>query len=137
LISPSEIQTISCFEKQKYELQEYYEKLGKNYYTDGVDYSEFEKKAMSEVRRLDNVEELRNSFIALDFSCKGFLTIEDLTKQFELIAPRMSKKTVFDIFKEMDRDFDGRISYKDFEFAMEYINDEGSLRDFSSFELTD
>jgi len=49
----------------------------------------------------------------------------------------MSKKTVFDIFKEMDRDFDGRISYKDFEFAMEYINDEGSLRDFSSFELTD
>jgi len=31
---------------KKYELQEYYEKLGKNYYTDGVDYSEFEKKAM-------------------------------------------------------------------------------------------
>ena len=26
--------------------------------------------------------------------------------------------------REMDRDFDGRISYKDFEFAMEYINDD-------------
>ena len=24
----------------------------------------------------------------------------------------------------MDRDADGRVSYKDFEFAMEYINDE-------------
>ena len=29
-----------------------------------------------------------------------------------------------EIFREIDRDWDGRISYKDFELAMEYINDE-------------
>lgn len=27
----------------------------------------------------------------------------------------------------MDRDLDGRISYKDFEFAMEYVNDSDTV----------
>jgi Ca2+-binding EF-hand superfamily protein len=83
----------------KYELQEYFEKLGKDYYKEGLDYLEFEKKALSEINRLDNVEELRNAFITVDFSCKGFLTIEDLTKQFKLIAPHLSNKMVFDVFR--------------------------------------
>ena len=69
----------------KYELQEYFEKLGKDYYKEGLDYLEFEKKALSEINRLDNVEELRNAFITVDFSCKGFLT--------------MSNKMVFDVFR--------------------------------------
>jgi len=64
-----------------------------------LDYLEFEKKALSEINRLDNVEELRNAFITVDFSCKGFLTIEDLTKQFKLIAPHLSNKMVFDVFR--------------------------------------
>ena len=83
----------------KYELQEYFEKLGKDYYKDGLDYMEFEKKALNEINRLDYIEELRNAFIAIDFSCKGFLTIEDLNKQFKIIAPHISQKTVFDIFR--------------------------------------
>ena len=80
-------------------MQEYFEKTGKDYYSDGLDYNEFEKKALSEIQRLDNIEELRNAFITIDFSCKGFLTIDDLNKQFEMIAPHVSKKTVFDIFR--------------------------------------
>lgn len=83
----------------KYELQDYFEKLGKDYYRDGLDFLEFEKKALSEISRLDDIEELRNAFITVDFSCKGFLTIDDLTKQFQLIAPHLSKKTVFDVFR--------------------------------------
>lgn len=83
----------------KYELQDYFEKLGKDYYMDGLDFSEFEKKALSEISRLDDIEELRNAFITVDFSCKGFLTIDDLTKQFQLIAPHLSRKTVFDVFR--------------------------------------
>ena len=83
----------------KFELQEYFEKLGRDYYTEGVNYEEFEKKAMSEIRRLDNIEEMRNAFITLDFSCKGFLTIEDLHKQFKLVAPHLSCATVNDIFR--------------------------------------
>ena len=83
----------------KYELQEYFEKNGKNYYTDGLNYEDFEKKAMTEIKRLDNIEELRNAFITLDFSCKGFLVIDDLIKQFNLIAPHLSHKTIDDIFR--------------------------------------
>ena len=80
-------------------MQEYFEKLGKNYYTDGLSYEQFEKKALADIKRLDNIEELRNSFISIDFSCKGFLTIDDLIKQFKLIAPHFSQKTVLDIFR--------------------------------------
>lgn len=104
-------------------MQEYFEKLNKNYYKHGLTYEEFEAKALSEIRRLDNIEEMRNAFIALDFSCKGFLTIDDLIKQFNIVAPHVSRKKIADIFRELDRDGDERVSYKDFEIAIEYIND--------------
>ena len=35
----------------------------------------------------------------------------------------------------MDRDSDGRVSYKDFEFAMEYINDACNKRVERNFEF--
>ncbi|RMZ96763.1 EF-hand calcium-binding domain-containing 11-like [Brachionus plicatilis] len=107
----------------KLELQEYFERLGKNYYHDGISYEEFEKKALCDISHLDIIEELRNCFISIDFSCKGFLTIDDMIKQFKIAAPHISKNTIMDIFREMDRDDDGRISYKDFELAMQYIDD--------------
>lgn len=59
---------------------------------------EFEKKAIGELKRLDLIEELRNAFIVLDFSCKGFLTEDDVVKQFKLIAPHLSHTTVRDVF---------------------------------------
>ena len=80
-------------------MQEYFEKLGKDYYTETINYENFEKKALSEIRRLDNIEELRNAFITLDFSCKGFLTIEDLQKQFDLIAPRVPLSIIQETFR--------------------------------------
>ncbi|CAF0789387.1 unnamed protein product [Brachionus calyciflorus] len=107
----------------KYELQEYFEKLGKDYYKDVISYGEFETKAIADIKRLDVVEELRSCFISVDFSCKGFLTIEDLTKQFQIVAPHIPKNTIMDTFRELDRDDDGRVSYKDFELAMQYIDD--------------
>lgn len=107
----------------KYELQEHFDKLQKNYYEDTVNYEQFERKVMSEVKRLDNIEELRNAFMTIDFSCKEFLTLDDLNKQFQLVAPHLSQKTIDDTFRELDRDGDGRISYKDFELAMQYIDD--------------
>jgi hypothetical protein len=81
-------------------LQDYFEKLGKNYYIDGVPYADFERKAMLDLKRIDGIEELRNAFIAIDFSCKGFLTIDDLQKQFQLIAPHIAQHTtVADVFR--------------------------------------
>lgn len=84
---------------KKYELNEYYEKLGKNYAQDGIDLTEFERKAIGELKRLDYIEELRNAFIVLDFSCKGFLTEDDINKQFKQIAPHLSEKVVKDVFR--------------------------------------
>ena len=78
---------------------------------------------MGELRRLDSVEEMRNAFMSIDFSCKGFLTIDDLLKQFQMIAPHMKSSRVVDIFRELDRDCDGRVSYKDFELALQYKSD--------------
>lgn len=61
-----------------------------------------------------------------------------MIKQFKITAPNIAKNTIMDIFRylkskkkylylfikrEMDRDDDGRISYKDFELAMQYIDD--------------
>jgi hypothetical protein len=84
----------------KYELQEFFEKLGKDFYNDGVAYADFERKVMLDLKRTDDVEELRNAFIAIDFSCKGFLTIDDLEKQFKLIAPHIAQHSIVpDIFR--------------------------------------
>ena len=73
--------------------------MNKDYHSDGLSYDEFEAKALLDIKRLDNIEEMRNAFIALDFSCKGFLTIDDLIKQFHIVAPHMSRKKIIDIFR--------------------------------------
>lgn len=83
----------------KYDLKEYFEKLNKDYYKDTIIYDEFEKKALGEIKRLDVVEELRNAFIAIDFSCKGFLTMDDFLKQFNLISPKLPHNTIVETFR--------------------------------------
>jgi Ca2+-binding EF-hand superfamily protein len=67
---------------------------------------------------------MRNAFIAIDFSCKGFLTIDDLANAFKIVAPNIAIENIKNVFRELDRDFDDRISFKDFEFALQYNNDE-------------
>ena len=49
--------------------------------------------------KLDGVEEMRKAFMAFDFSCKGFLTLDDMEKAFEKIAPKMPKQTIINTFK--------------------------------------
>lgn len=83
----------------KYELQEYFEKLNKDYYRDGVSYVEFERKVRLDLKRTDGIEELRSAFMALDFSCKGFLTMQDLEKQFKLIGPHIGPNILLEIMK--------------------------------------
>ncbi|XP_041353386.1 EF-hand calcium-binding domain-containing protein 11-like isoform X2 [Gigantopelta aegis] len=71
----------------------------------------------------DEDDEIRQVFLAFDIQCHGFLTVEDLMKVFGQIAPRIPAHTVAASFRELDRDGDGRISYKDFEFMMKYGTD--------------
>ncbi|XP_046327838.1 EF-hand calcium-binding domain-containing protein 11-like isoform X2 [Haliotis rufescens] len=58
-----------------------------------------------------------------DVKGRGFLTVEDLKKTFSQVAPHLPIHAVAAAFKELDRDGDGRISYRDFDFMMKYGKD--------------
>eukprot|EP00051_Salpingoeca_urceolata_P032774 m.17344 g.17344 ORF g.17344 m.17344 type:complete len:176 (+) comp5441_c0_seq2:92-619(+) len=61
-------------------------------------------------------EDIRHIFQAFDATAKGFIAISDLEavcREFGL-AP----STAAEVFREADRDGDGRVSYRDFEALM-------------------
>ncbi|XP_060612865.2 EF-hand calcium-binding domain-containing protein 11 isoform X1 [Anolis sagrei] len=64
--------------------------------------------------------EVRQLFTAFDRQCKGFLSLEDLRKAFNIVAPKLPERTIVEVFREVDQDSDGHISYRDFELAMNY-----------------
>ncbi|XP_075048714.1 EF-hand calcium-binding domain-containing protein 11 isoform X2 [Mixophyes fleayi] len=62
----------------------------------------------------------RQIFSVLDSHCRGFLNVDDFKRGFRSVAPHLSEHTVLEAFREVDRDSDGLVCYKDFEFAMNY-----------------
>ncbi|XP_034957807.1 EF-hand calcium-binding domain-containing protein 11 isoform X2 [Zootoca vivipara] len=67
--------------------------------------------------------EVRQLFTAFDRQCKGYLSLEDFRKAFSVVAPKLPERTVVEAFREVDQDSDGHISFKDFESAMNYGQD--------------
>ncbi|XP_074887106.1 EF-hand calcium-binding domain-containing protein 11 [Buteo buteo] len=57
---------------------------------------------------------------------RGFLTFEDFQRAFNSVSPKLSEKTNLFSLTEVDQDSDGRISFKEFESAMKYGQDEVS-----------
>ena len=52
---------------------------------------------------------------------KGYLTLEELTKLFDKAMPRsFDRDLAFEMFREIDSDKDGRLSYKDFYECMKF-----------------
>ncbi|XP_025091881.1 EF-hand calcium-binding domain-containing protein 11-like [Pomacea canaliculata] len=86
----------------------------------GLNLAEFTDAMTPKVINIDEDEEIRQTFMAFDSHCKGFVTGEDLKKVFAKIAPHMSSHCLEMIFRELDRDGDGRVSYKDFDFMMKF-----------------
>merc|ERR1712150_17125 len=68
----------------------------------------------------DEDEEIRQTFLSFDSQCRGFLTFDDLKRVFAVVAPHFTDANIKDAFREIDRDGDGRVSYKDFEFMMKF-----------------
>ncbi|XP_012308520.1 EF-hand calcium-binding domain-containing protein 11 isoform X1 [Aotus nancymaae] len=64
--------------------------------------------------------EVRHIFTAFDTHYRGFLTLEDFKKAFRQVAPKLPERTVLEVFREVDRDSDGHVSFRDFEYAMNY-----------------
>ncbi|NXL88474.1 EFC11 protein, partial [Alectura lathami] len=70
--------------------------------------------------------ETREIFTAFDVQDRGFLTFEDFKKTFNSVSPKLSERIIVEAFREVDQDSDGHISFKEFESAMKYGQDEVS-----------
>ncbi|XP_065492935.1 EF-hand calcium-binding domain-containing protein 11 [Caloenas nicobarica] len=70
--------------------------------------------------------ETRQIFTVFDVRDRGFLTFEDFKKAFNSLSPQLPEKIIVEAFKEVDQDSDGCISFKEFESAMKYGQDEVS-----------
>ncbi|XP_033104050.1 EF-hand calcium-binding domain-containing protein 11-like isoform X3 [Anneissia japonica] len=67
----------------------------------------------------DEDDQIRQVFMSFDMQCKGFITAGDLERVFSEVAPHIPRHLIQAAFREVDRDGDGRVSYKDFEFMMQ------------------
>lgn len=65
-------------------------------------------------------DQIRQLFVACDSRCKGFLTLEDVKGIFKETAPFVKHFDLQRMFEEADRDNDGRVSYRDFEYMMKF-----------------
>ncbi|XP_014341990.1 EF-hand calcium-binding domain-containing protein 11 [Latimeria chalumnae] len=86
----------------------------------GLFLQEFVSLMSGKLMARDRHEDIRHIFTAFDLHCRGFLTLSDFKKAFSCVAPRLPEQTVLEAFREVDRDLDGHISYKDFEFVLSY-----------------
>ncbi len=77
---------------------------------------------MSErLQQRDQSELIREVFLTMDTSQRGFLTESDCLDAFEHVVPSLRKEVARDMFREADCNNDGRISYKDFEIMMKSV----------------
>ncbi|CAM5122828.1 unnamed protein product [Eretmochelys imbricata] len=70
--------------------------------------------------------EIRQIFTAFDMQYKGFLTLEDFKRAFNSVAPKLPERIIVEAFREVDQDSDGHVSFKEFESAMNYGQNEVS-----------
>ncbi|XP_060685441.1 EF-hand calcium-binding domain-containing protein 11 isoform X3 [Hemiscyllium ocellatum] len=68
----------------------------------------------------DRYDEIRQIFSAFDARCCGFLTLDDFKRAFADVTPHLPEQTVTEAFREVDRDLDGHVSFKDFEIVMRH-----------------
>lgn len=64
--------------------------------------------------------EIRHIFKAFDRHYRGYLTLEDFQKAFKQVAPKLPERIILEVFREVDQDSDGHVSFKDFEYATNY-----------------
>uniref|UniRef100_A0A8C0GBX5 EF-hand calcium binding domain 11 n=1 Tax=Chelonoidis abingdonii TaxID=106734 RepID=A0A8C0GBX5_CHEAB len=75
--------------------------------------------------------EIRQIFTAFDMQYRGFLTLEDFKRAFNSIAPKLPERIIVEAFREVDQDSDGHVSFKEFESAMNYGQNEVSQLHFA------
>ena len=63
----------------------------------------------------------RQVFLTFDARCQGFITEDDCARAFQQVVPHMAAQRVPGLFREVDRNGDGRVSYRDFELMMQHF----------------
>lgn len=86
----------------------------------GLTFDQFTEIAKTKILAEDIDDEIRQMFLAFDARCQGFITLDVAKKVFLQVAPFLDPVTVERLFREVDTDRDGRVSYRDFEFMMKY-----------------
>ncbi|XP_022331126.2 EF-hand calcium-binding domain-containing protein 11-like [Crassostrea virginica] len=109
------------YKPSKYEVDQIINNYGKKFNNiTGIPLENYMVVMSEKIVSADEDENIRHTFMAFDTKCRGFLAIEDLQKAFSQVAPHIPNHTIQCCFRELDRDGDGRISYKDFDFMMKY-----------------
>ncbi|XP_020955254.1 EF-hand calcium-binding domain-containing protein 11 isoform X2 [Sus scrofa] len=89
------------------------------------------KEFLSIVRKKKEAQvywnEIRHIFTAFDRHYRGYLTLEDFKKAFRQVAPKLPERIILEVFREVDQDSDDHVSFKDFEYAMNYGQKRGNL----------
>ncbi|XP_068718127.1 EF-hand calcium-binding domain-containing protein 11-like [Montipora capricornis] len=86
----------------------------------GLTLDQFTEIAKTKILAEDIDDKIRQMFLAFDARCQGFITLDVAKKVFLQVAPFLDPVTVERLFREVDTDRDGRVSYRDFEFMMKY-----------------
>jgi len=102
------------FTPSKYEIRQWFASLSATETDQNVYLEEFVAVMVSKLSRRDNEDEIKCMFCALDFQGVGYITFPNLKKAFEEIGSDISPQVIYDIFREVDRDKDGRINYYEF-----------------------
>ncbi|EDO37209.1 predicted protein [Nematostella vectensis] len=107
------------YKPSSYEVQELMNKSNDDT-SSGMTIDTFLRIASTKTLAQDPDDHIRQVFQAFDMECRGFITLDNAKRVFSQVAPFVSAKNVENVFREIDGDGDGRVSYKDFEFMMKY-----------------
>ncbi|CAB3979437.1 EF-hand calcium-binding domain-containing 11-like [Paramuricea clavata] len=106
------------YKPSKYEVNEILAK--ESNISTGISREFFTDIMKSKLSSQDPNDEIRQLFIACDKRCRGFITFEDAKSIFKQTAPFVKHFDLQRMFEEVDRDNDGRVSYRDFEYMMKF-----------------
>lgn len=109
------------YKPSKYEVNEMFEK--EQNISSGLSRDVFNKLMRSKLLMQDEDGEIRQTFLAFDTKCRGFIGLEDAKNIFEVVAPFVKQFDLQRLFREVDRDGDGRVSYRDFEYMMKFTTE--------------
>ncbi|KAK1932417.1 EF-hand calcium-binding domain-containing protein 11 [Phytophthora citrophthora] len=80
-----------------------------------VTMDEFVTVMKTRLDKTDLLEDVRRLFKAMDLRAEGFISRRSFEQACEMTLPFANRETLMRVFREADRDDDGRVTYQDFE----------------------